>query len=385
VKSPYCRRALDGPRLQRVTVESHIPETPARPPMTRRQAAGLFTIAATATALPACASPGEGDPADLRPASGRLGDQAQGGSRGHPTPTTVWSFQPRDPEKAPFRLEIAGRRFNGTFDAVMYLGYNTAGSGARAIDAEPAFRWCIEQDYDDGENRLVESYFEYSHRSYDRRAPPLGPSRRPIMWQFDRETGQNHQFELRGTTFTFSDWDTGRPFASWGKAGLALGGNLPMSQSLTLRAPQEHGSLLIMEHDGRAALAIATATDSASVAVGGQPTLFLFRHRMAIGVRDGRAGLTVQDAAGADAIVASQGDRQRGDLFAARDQSGSTTYWRVGSRGHMLVGSTVAPTDDELNPGEVAMWLDVRTAGSKVMFRAKDADGTITSASVALT
>lgn len=361
-----------------------MPEPSTRPPMTRRQVAGLFTIAGTAIALPACASSDDGDRADLRPASGRLGDQTQAGSRAHPTPTTVWNFQPRDPGKGPFRLEIAGRRFNGTFDAAMYLGYNTSGSGARAIDAEPAFRWCIEQDYDDGEKHLVESYFEYSHRSYDRRKPPLGPARRALMWQFDRETGQNHQFELRGATFTFSDWDTGTPFASWGKAGLALGGSLPTSQSLKLRAPEEHGSALIMEHDGRTALAIATGTDRGSVAVGGQPTLFLFRRRMAIGVDDDRAGLTVQDAAGADAIVASQGRRQRGDLFAARDQDGSTTYWRVGSQGHMIVGRTAPPADDELNPGEVAMWLEARSGSPRVMFRAKDADGTITSATVAL-
>ncbi len=159
------------------------------------------------------------------------------------------------------------------------------------------------------------------------------------MWQFDRETGQNHQFDLRGATFTFSDWETGSAFAAWSKAGLTLGGALPMSQSLKLRAPEEHGSVFIMEHDGRAALAIATGTDSAAVAVGGQPTLFLFRRRLAIGVQDSRAALTVQDAEGADAIVASQGRQQRGDLFAARDEKGSTTYWRVGSHGQIIVAA----------------------------------------------
>lgn len=297
----------------------------------------------------------------------------------------MWNFQPRDPAKAPFRLEIAGRRFNDTFGTVMYFGYNTGGTGGRVVRTEPAFRWCIEQDYSDGTKRLVESYFEYSHSSYDRRAPPLGPSRRPIMWQFDRETGQNHQFELRGTTFTFSDWDTGTPFATWGKSGLALGGAAPANQSLTLRAPEEHGSAFIMEHDGRAAMVIATHTDSATIAVGGHPTVFLFRRRMSVGVQDERAGLTVQDVAGADAIVARRAARdQRGDLFAAHNESGSQTYWRVGPQGLMILGNTVAPSDDELNAGEIAIWLDSRPAGPRLMFKAKAADGAVKAASVAL-
>lgn len=357
-------------------------ERASRPQITRRQVAGLFTLAGAAVALPACASATEDT--DLRSARGRLGDQTQAGSLRRPTRTAVWNFQPRDPDKAPFRLEIAGRHFNDTFDTVMYLGYNTGGTGRRVVRTEPAFRWCIEQDYNDGARRLVESYFEYSHRSYDRRAPPLGPTRRPIMWQFDRETGQNHQFELRGTTFTFSDWDTGTPFASWGKSGLALGGAAPTSQSLALRAPEEHGSAFIMEHDGRAAIAISTRTDSALVAVGGHPTVFLFRRRMSIGLEDNRAGLTVQDLAGADAIVARQGTEQHGDLLAARNQSGSQTYWRIGPQGLMILGETVAPADDKLNPGEVAIWFDPRPSGLKVMFKGKAADGTVGAASMAL-
>lgn len=354
--------------------------------MTRRRVVGLFTLAGTAVALPACGSPG-GDADTPLPARGRLGSQVQEGSVSRPTPTTVWSFQPRDPDKAPFRLEIAGREFNGTFDSVMYLGYNTAGTGRRVVRSEPAFRWAIEQDYNDGEKRLVESYFEFAHKRYDRHRPPLGPSRRTIMWQFDRETGQIHRFELRGRQFTFSDWDTGTRFASWSKAGLTLGGTLATNQSLALRAPDGYSSSLVMEHGGFSALNISAINrGNVHVAVANQPTLFLFARRMGVGVEDNRAALSAQDAFGADVIVARQGpSTQRGDLFAARDEGGERTYWRVGSAGHMVVGATAAPPDDGLRSGEVGIWLDPGPAAPRVMFKAKDARGEVRVASLALT
>lgn len=74
-----------------------------------------------------------------------------------PTDTKLWSVQPIDTNKAPFKAYMHPQNFSGTIDDVYFWGYNTDDGN----NSEPIARWAIEQDYNDGSgDDKVEAYLE---------------------------------------------------------------------------------------------------------------------------------------------------------------------------------------------------------------------------------
>lgn len=127
----------------------------------------------------------------------------QAGSAAAPTPIELVRINaPSGDTHGPFGLVIGGAAFAGQFDRVMYLGYNVADGGGKAVAAEPRFSLQIESHYFNT-THFMESYFEYYKAS-----GATGPtSFRPIFFAIDRATGAL-QFELNATTgFTFNTTD----------------------------------------------------------------------------------------------------------------------------------------------------------------------------------
>lgn len=125
-----------------------------------------------------------GDVADAETAIGNLGAVpaagAQAGSVEAPTDTVLFSFQPVDPAKAPFNLTFGGGSFSGTWDTVMYFGYNADQADA----GEPSARFAVEQDYLFGGQHLMEGYLEFALAGG-------GTSVRPYSATFNRSTGES--------------------------------------------------------------------------------------------------------------------------------------------------------------------------------------------------
>ena len=58
--------------------------------------------------------------------------------------------------------------------------------------------------------------------------------------------------------------------------------------------------------------------------------------------------------------------------------------FRVGSAGAVVIALNAAPADAELAAGDLALWLDATNGACKLMVKAKQADGTVRTGSLAL-
>jgi hypothetical protein len=309
------------------------------------------------------------------------GDQA--GTTGAPTPKTIWSFQPVDTAKGPFQWVIGGASFNGTWDTVMFLGYNVADGGGNALASEPSFRWCIEQDYNDGSKRLIESYWEYRNAAGT-------VQKRPIMLQFNRATDANEQFELRGTTFTFTDWTAGTAFANWSKSGLSLLAFTGVDQTLAIGAAAGRSSALQMHYNAGVTPAIQwlPSSQTGTIMRVDWDAVFAFYKsgggaRMSIGAEFNDAALTIQDQGGGYALTTRDGPSgQAQDHYRATNAAASTVYSRFNPAGYFMTRKTAAPADGDLANGEGAIWWDATPGTGGFRYKGKASNGTILSGSL---
>jgi hypothetical protein len=120
---------------------------------------------------------------------------------------TPLSIQSADATKGPWQLVVADADFLGTMDSAMYLGYNVAAGGGNVVDAEPSFRFAIEQNFDDGlGDHKLEAYLEWRDGSAVMPRKQL----RPLFWQFSRDTGDMMACEIRTTNgVSFNHWEPG--------------------------------------------------------------------------------------------------------------------------------------------------------------------------------
>lgn len=317
-----------------------------------------------------------------------IGTQAtQGGTVGAPAEKLLWRFQPVDTAKAPFTWHIHGASFNGTWDSVMYLGYNATGAGGQVVATEPSFRFVIEQDYEVSEGtHWLEAYMEWIAGS----GATAAANGRPVFWRFDRGTGTIVGFDIKSKGVDFTHWDNdSNVFARIYPGGLTVGNALQASSAtLAMVAPAGgYGSVLTMQHNGSTALSLVTnSASNVALSINGNATLRLYDKRIAIGGIDvNSAAVIAQESSGGDVFIARDGPAgQTGQFFAARDAAGTVTYWRVSSLGHMHVAKTSAPPDAYINAGEAALWFDSTNGAAKLMIKAKQADGTVRTGSVAL-
>lgn len=308
----------------------------------------------------------------------------QEGTLGAPTVTVHGHFQPRDAAKGPFRRVFGGAAFNGTWDTVMYDGYNVGSGGSRELSSEPSFGTAIEQDYEVTEgDHWMEWYLEYRHTD--------DTGLRPIFVRIDRDDGTLEALELSsdvGVAFTYSAvGGSNAQWASIGKTGLYFEGTAAAGTTLSLGTGTGQSSQILMEHGNATALSALTVSASqVSFSVNGNATFNLYDRRAAVGVDSNAAVFTAQDASfGGDVFVSrAHASGQTGALFAARTSNNSTTYWKINQNGYPVFAKTAAPADGELAAGEMALWFDSTNGAAKLMVKSKQANGTVRTGSVAL-
>jgi hypothetical protein len=64
--------------------------------------------------------------------------------------------------------------------------------------------------------------------------------------------------------------------------------------------------------------------------------------------------------------------------------AGGTTALAVSKTGYLIVKLNAAPADAELAAGDMALWFDKTNGASKLMVKAKQADGTVKTGALAL-
>lgn len=187
----------------------------------------------------------------------------QAGTAAAPTPTEVWRFNaPSGDTHGPFNLIIGGAAFQGTFDRVMYLGYNVADGGGLAVAAEPRFSWNVESHYKpDAGSNVMESYFEY----YKRPGASGPTSFRPIFLYMNRDTGAL-QFELNSTNgFRFNTTDGNQ--TNWGtfsSQGLGITPQTGQSASIVLGWKTGGVNFLQIDNNANGMIIAPTASGGAN-------------------------------------------------------------------------------------------------------------------------
>jgi hypothetical protein len=86
----------------------------------------------------------------------------------------------------------------------------------------------------------------------------------------------------------------------------------------------------------------------------------------------------------ADVALTVRGDTSGTNPVAVFNNNGSTRTVKVLSDGYLMFNAHVAPADAALAAGELALWFDQTNGAAKLMVKAKQADGTVKTAAVAL-
>lgn len=308
------------------------------------------------------------------------------------TPTT-------DADRGPKTFYSTEATFSGTVDPVTGWGYNTV-DGVNSIKATDShMEWHVEGHYNDGTaNRKMESYLQIWDETHTVQV-------RPIFFQWDKTakkiTGAQLSFGLGGS-FEIRQTDNivGSVFtsvASFSKAQTTLFGITGQNTVLSLGAATGQDSRLML---GRAAVEAWGEIRTEAVGVpftsvwanstrimgfcpttsGGAAGAAVF-----VGVVDNSAaGCFKAGVVGAKALYGrafSAG--QTASIFEAQDSSGAY-YSKFDKAGYFMTKKTSAPADADLAAGEMALWFDSTNGAAKLMVKAKEAGGTVRTASVAL-
>jgi hypothetical protein len=78
------------------------------------------------------------------------------------------------------------------------------------------------------------------------------------------------------------------------------------------------------------------------------------------------------------ARIRRQTAAQTENLFDVVDETGIAAPWfRINKDGYLVVKKNAAPADADLSAGEVALWFDSTNGAARVMFKGKQADGSV--------
>jgi hypothetical protein len=162
---------------------------------------------------------------------------------------TPLSIQSADATKGPWTLKIGDTDFLGTTNSAMYLGYNVDFGGGNVVDAEPSFRFVIEQDFDDGlGDHKLEAYLEWRDGS------AVSPRKqlRPLFWQFSRDTGNMMACEIRTSNgVAFTHWEPdGDPWAILGPESLQFLGSPSQASNTQLVLGAQNGKFAELTMQG---------------------------------------------------------------------------------------------------------------------------------------
>jgi hypothetical protein len=109
------------------------------------------------------------------------------------------------------------------------------------------------------------------------------------------------------------------------------------------------------------------------------------------GVGGGSSFVTVSNgsAAGTASTIDGEGHidvftKTGVNAFEAWDDAGNTLRYALLKAGQPMLGVNAAPADADLAANQCALWFDPTNGAAKLMVKAKQADGTVKTASVAL-
>lgn len=300
----------------------------------------------------------------------------------------------------PLVFKVGGATFSGTYDPVLYVGYNYASTGNPIQAGEPRVGFVTEADYNDGTKRTLEAYVE--HHNADGTL-----SARPFFSQVKRDATTAATFQtstaLQGNIISFLGESTApvsavQRFAFeqnrltlFGEAGAPLG-----DPYIRIKSVSGGGSSLRLGHGTTDdSLIIQTeGTTFASLTSGTRRNLTLYNtpngsNGSAISVGDVIDNAAVGTFAVANSHVGVKGlvvrgkASQSGNLLEIQD-SASAVLSSFTENGYFTTRKTAAPADAELASGELALWFDATNGAAKLMVKAKETGGTVRTATVAL-
>ncbi len=302
------------------------------------------------------------------------------------TRKNVFSLQASTSGVGAFSAGMVGTLFNSTMDYVMDIGYNPR----RVVSTEPSFTFTIESDYEPAPGtHALEAYFEYF-------SPNGSVSYRPIFFYINRATN-SLSATYKGDTLQFQTI-SGDNYLITQPGQLVISQVTGVDANLRIGAAASRSSAFQMQNGGVDVLSIqANASYFIQFDVGTGATFKNFcwmQTNGAVGVGTyfgvGSADSTAVIAAdcvasnvNAKGILARGKSGQVGSLFEVQDNT-SAVLSRFDKNGYFMTRKTTAPADADLANGELSLWLDSTNGAAKLMVKAKQADGTVRTAAVAL-
>lgn len=290
---------------------------------------------------------------------------------------------------APFKLVYGGAVMNARFDPTMFFGYNVQDGGGRPLAGEPQLHFAIEGDYDNGGARFVEAYLNYT-------SDDGGTAIRPWMVAINRVTDAV-TWSFVATTSSFL-LPTGEQLLFIDTGSILMAARTGVSNVFQIKAAASQGATLIWgANNNQTAFSIGTggANDtSATFTLTGRTIMIMYSTPnggagAAIsvgGVADNTAvGLFAVNTSPASviALVARARASQSGSIFEAQDTN-SAILSRFNKDGYFMTRKVAAPADGDLASSELSLWLDATNGAGKLMVKAKTANGTVVTGSLAL-
>lgn len=302
------------------------------------------------------------------------------------TRTSLFRIQPTTAGVAPFGAGVVGTFFNSTWDYVFDIGYNPR----RIVATEPSFTFTVESDYEPTPGtHALEAYFEY--RSADQ-----ATTFRPIFFYINRST---HALTAvyKADTLQFQS-------ISGANFMVAQPGQFTVSQYtgqdgvFRVGAATGRTSAFKMQNNAVDVVSISAASSYLiqwDIGDGATFKNFMYMQTLgdvgvgtflSIGSFDSKAVITADtegSAVSAKAIVARGKSGQSGSLVEVQDNA-EAIMSRFDKDGYFMTRKTAAPADADIATGEMALWFDSTNGAAKLMVKAKQADGTVKTAAVAL-
>lgn len=301
------------------------------------------------------------------------------------TALPVFKVQPDVAARGPFGFTVGDSLFNSTRDFVGYWGYNAANGGQRYLNTEHSFAWVHESDYEVGAGtHWCESYTEYRNKTG-------GGAFRPWFLAIDKATDVIQEHSFTGAPFSFKDQSGGTLFDITTAGSLRAFGTAGQDPALEIHAAAGRTPQVIGYTGAVARFAFQGNADylttllingglAASFQYNGGPKFFVGGDGTSVAV-----GTFKASAAGIGALAVAPFDSsQIYPIFGVWSNDFSAHYGGFNRNGYFHTKKAAAPSDGEIAAGELVLWFDPTNGAAKVMWKAKQADGTVRTGSVSL-
>jgi hypothetical protein len=317
-----------------------------------------------------------------------LVDRTQAGSTASGTPLRLMTITPASAGASKFVFEIGGANFGGVEDSVSYFGWNTRSGGNRIDTARSRIGINFEDQYNDGGIDTTEAYIEFQDTSGSYIV-------RPFMFQFRRSpSGYSdalRQSYFRGNPIIFQLADGTTSIADFADGAANIRGTTNVALALI---PTSGTASLNLGTSGTPWMTVdASGVTAGAIKMGGTTVMAFSKNGTLPQATVGSnapwglftADLTNLSSAGNPAIttVARNPVVSGQSHYEAHDASHNILS-RFDNNGYFMTRKTAAPADAALASGEMAIWFDSTNGAAKLMVKAKQADGTVRTGSVAL-